>query len=563
MIPKSRYDKIIFVSLTFFLAAVIYLFAAGLSSSKKAVDVALPFGTASPLNEGWYYFDKENGKTEITLPARIPADKNGSAKIFRKIENSDKDKKYKSDYYLDFITHHQNMKVTFGIKMLYEYKASSTSSWLKSYRTFHHFIHIPPYEVGTICIETTAVIPSTRGEFNQILEGSKSELVTSLLLDSFFDFALGLLLLVAGLAFAVYTRFYSKIETDWTIIHLTTLLIVLGIWQIEDSGILQILVGRQAVHWFFEYPFQYFILFDTFLLCRDFAKDKNSLPLKFLFAFDVILAVFQIFFQRTGRLQFTSTIFLNFLPYSLVGILILYYVNTNPEYRKKRVTYFFNASTGMIIIAFIMAFVLRKKSTAVSYFLDIAIFMTFISLSLVIYRKSADRLEGFKTSQLYRKLALIDLSTGVSSKTAWFRLSEEFNPAQHELKDCCLIMFDMNNLKKINDIHGHLAGDQVISSFCNCLVQTVGMAGEIFRVGGDEFICFCNKTSREKIDGLLKKFDSAVENQKDSPLPFTAAYGYAFFTPRDKSDFAAAQAEADKNMYSDKIAKKAQKNESC
>ena len=119
-----------------------------------------------------------------------------------------------------------------------------------------------------------------------------------------------------------------------------------------------------------------------------------------------------------------------------------------------------------------------------------------------------------------------------------------------------MFMFDMNNLKTINDHYGHLEGDKAIRSFCECLKRAVGKSGDIYRIGGDEFICLCKNIDYTRATQIENMFDYYVKNQTESKVQFTAAHGYAFFSPSSKADFIQAQSMADKAMYENKILSK-------
>jgi len=53
--------------------------------------------------------------------------------------------------------------------------------------------------------------------------------------------------------------------------------------------------------------------------------------------------------------------------------------------------------------------------------------------------------------------------------------------------------FDVNGLKKTNDTLGHLAGDELIVACAQCIKEVFGCCGNVFRVGGDEFIAILNR----------------------------------------------------------------------
>ena len=55
-------------------------------------------------------------------------------------------------------------------------------------------------------------------------------------------------------------------------------------------------------------------------------------------------------------------------------------------------------------------------------------------------------------------------------------------------KDFVFMLFDLNGLKAVNDSLGHNAGDELIKGVASCLIRTFGNSGQIYRIGGDEFV---------------------------------------------------------------------------
>ena len=63
------------------------------------------------------------------------------------------------------------------------------------------------------------------------------------------------------------------------------------------------------------------------------------------------------------------------------------------------------------------------------------------------------------------------------------------------------MMFDMNNLKMINDTYGHDCGDQLLNGFAERLQSALSTAGTLIRLGGDEFIAILYGVSERCIAG--------------------------------------------------------------
>ena len=58
---------------------------------------------------------------------------------------------------------------------------------------------------------------------------------------------------------------------------------------------------------------------------------------------------------------------------------------------------------------------------------------------------------------------------------------------------------DLNGLKAINDVKGHMAGDELIKGAADCLLLSIGKSGKAYRTGGDEFMAIVYTKEPEKI----------------------------------------------------------------
>lgn len=122
----------------------------------------------------------------------------------------------------------------------------------------------------------------------------------------------------------------------------------------------------------------------------------------------------------------------------------------------------------------------------------------------------------------------------------------------------CVVMLDLNGFKKINDRHGHLAGDALLRQFAAEL-QTITRGGDLVgRWGGDEFVVLlaCNaagaKLHAQRIrDWVFGKYSLAMSGrQKPLEVIVNAAIGLAEWNRGDSSERVIAAADA--AMYHDK-----------
>lgn len=115
-----------------------------------------------------------------------------------------------------------------------------------------------------------------------------------------------------------------------------------------------------------------------------------------------------------------------------------------------------------------------------------------------------------------------------------------------------LVIFDMNDLKKINDKYGHIAGDLVIKTYADYCSHFMRKSDVISRYGGDEFVGLFFGSSRESLSKRLNKFlaELKVKPVKSDHhiIHFSFSYGIATFG-KDGTELEALFKVADQRMY--------------
>ncbi len=107
-----------------------------------------------------------------------------------------------------------------------------------------------------------------------------------------------------------------------------------------------------------------------------------------------------------------------------------------------------------------------------------------------------------------RFLALHDALTGLANRLHFDRALEDII-AEGAQDRCAILCVDLDRFKAVNDTYGHQAGDAVIVTVAHRIAETVGGAGLVARVGGDEFIVLL-RDGLER-DNVLWLCDSVIE----------------------------------------------------
>src|SRR4029079_9349840 len=86
------------------------------------------------------------------------------------------------------------------------------------------------------------------------------------------------------------------------------------------------------------------------------------------------------------------------------------------------------------------------------------------------------------------KLAALDPLTSVANRRPFEQfISSEIERSRARGTPLCLIMADIDHFKKVNDKHGHSAGDKVLKAFADLLTKSVRGGDLVARYGGEEF----------------------------------------------------------------------------
>lgn len=145
-----------------------------------------------------------------------------------------------------------------------------------------------------------------------------------------------------------------------------------------------------------------------------------------------------------------------------------------------------------------------------------------------------------------------DQLTGLYNRGA-FRRSAEVLLEHGKIACAGLVMWDLDNLKYVNDTYGHEMGDRYIRLFADQL-KRFSMDGAIVeRHSGDEFMCLvCGDDESHIMEQLLKFFstvrEASLQVEEHYELPLRASAGISWY-PRQARDIATLSRYADFAMY--------------
>jgi diguanylate cyclase (GGDEF)-like protein len=154
-----------------------------------------------------------------------------------------------------------------------------------------------------------------------------------------------------------------------------------------------------------------------------------------------------------------------------------------------------------------------------------------------------------------RSLALTDDLTGLYNRRAFLALAgQQLRVSRRKSQGLLLFFADVDNLKIINDSHGHREGDLALVRVADSLQRTFRDSDVIARLGGDEFVVLALETSSENREVILRRLGRAlkVSNADESRYELSLSVGMARFDPRHPVTLGKLIATADETMYEEK-----------
>ena len=152
---------------------------------------------------------------------------------------------------------------------------------------------------------------------------------------------------------------------------------------------------------------------------------------------------------------------------------------------------------------------------------------------------SGQDVEAQYHEEIYRMTIIDGLTQAHVKRYLLESLEKEIVRARRHVRDLSFIMFDIDHFKKINDVHGHLAGDFVLKELAR-IVQGRIRRDEVFaRYGGEEFALVLPETNIEGAkalaDGLREKVEQSSFTFQNETIRVTISIGVSMLAEADKT----------------------------
>jgi diguanylate cyclase (GGDEF)-like protein len=194
----------------------------------------------------------------------------------------------------------------------------------------------------------------------------------------------------------------------------------------------------------------------------------------------------------------------------------------------------------------VLGILVLASKVEVEFDFDIASLFSLLGNNLSLI---AEKIRLFQETQ---RLAITDDLTGLHNVRFFYDvLDTEIARTIRYLKPFSLVLFDVDDFKRLNDMHGHQAGDEVLRSVALTIKETLRLTDTVARYGGEEFIAVLPNTDKINAFSMATRVMNAVESSfflGDKSVRITLSGGVATF-PDDAKDAKSILYVADMAMY--------------
>lgn len=163
---------------------------------------------------------------------------------------------------------------------------------------------------------------------------------------------------------------------------------------------------------------------------------------------------------------------------------------------------------------------------------------------------------AIKKPALYDR-AVLDGLTGLYTKRHFLEVAQQHMAQRKRLgTPLSLIILDVDHFKRVNDVHGHVAGDHVLAEVAQRVRGAIRGYDQAFRYGGEEVVILAPNTSLEDAAALAERLRKKLRARPilagETEIPITASFGVAEFDPATMLEAGAFIEAADQHLYTAK-----------
>ena len=455
-----------------------------------------------------------------------------------------------------FKTTHTRVEVFAGEELIYRGGWEQTA-FPKSPGTLWHIVPIPDGHGGdTLRICVYPVYEGFYGNTSVLFCGTRSACVLERLLDILPILIINCVIVFAGVV-SIFLHFFTRHRREkhevggFLCLGMFSLTIV--VWSLCQCGFLQFLIPDGRTLYFVDF-FSFFLFpvpFNLFIYSVSRTKYRRGFAL--LAAAYLVNMALETAIQAAGWLDIFQMMTVTHILMAANGVYVFWAIGREARQGGNEIARRFRLPLYIVIVfglAEMAAYYFRG-------FRDTSIFLptgTILFIVMLVWIQVGQYYRSMLEEQklaYFEKLANMDILTQALNRNAYEDALRHMERQEQEMNATCVVLFDINDMKYINDHFGHEQGDEALKSCYNCIRQAFDPSGKCFRIGGDEFVYIACST--QDLAEETEQFEALIRRESGRlAFPFSVAYGYASYDPARDRTVRDVIRRSDEMMYENK-----------
>lgn len=471
---------------------------------------------------------------------------------------------------IGYYTSHQLSEVYVGGEKVYERKVPKEAK-SKTPGNCWNFVDLREEYAGkTFEIHIRSCYNPSQITMPLIYYGLQSEMILGQIKSRFLSMVICFIMFTMGIVliaiwFVIGKKMYFHRGVPW----LGLFSMYFAVWSAIEAKTPMLMFGRPLLFSQMTFISLKLMLFPFIYFIRTINK-KGKRVLDVFAVFCVIDFAFSFLAQALGWFDFRETIWITHLigmgaalTVLALGARMLLQRRTGEGKRDRK--FWVNVSCVCIISACVL---LDATNYYLGLYNDVAFFSRIACIIYIFVLSKQFLEESLKLIQVGRHAeeileeAELDGLTCMKNRRSFE--ADLHNISKVKYPQYSVVMFDLNNLKMVNDHYGHGMGDCYIINGSEIIRDEFGDMGEIYRIGGDEFCLVSDVLTEEVYEEKRKEMFNWLESLQGTQIKgiMQIASGFAKYNRSKDLNLQDTIGRADERMYRCKRRQKAMKNNS-
>lgn len=457
-----------------------------------------------------------------------------------------------------FYTIHMNVKAYVDDTLVYSLTAPENGPSKTPGNAWNVIDIKDQYRGGTLRVELTPAYQFVAEEVPAFMFGNKTDIIKSIFRNAAVSLFLCMIMLIIGLFIVLLLLFArKKMHLTKYVIWMGVFAIMLSIWSGGETQIFLLLFGNNLFFDYLTFISLKLIFIPIMVFVRYLYNTSGNKVMNILCTLSITDFIGTTFLQVFGIADYRETLMLTHLIYCLGELWIIYLtvrilVKGSGELRKRVIFHAMCLLFVALTVILDASFFYYSTEIDSARFSRLGMLVYILVLAYMVLRDSISMISVGRQASMIREDARKDGLTEVYNRKAY----EEAvgNVEENVMKKCSIAMFDLNNLKNVNDLYGHKMGDHYIVTVSRILMDVFGTYGTVYRIGGDEFCAIVKNMSEELFVKLNEQVEAQMQlaNERYLERRMSVASGFAVFDEKSDKNLRDVMARADQAMYQNK-----------